>query len=423
MIFKRKKVYSEKGKGLLSVRSWKQIRILTQVIIVSGFLNIGLISFFFYTWIQEKPILLPYEHMPATEEQQQAPLADFRGNVEVVQQFQSMDFDQLVGKLSSRELVEDGYSQRDLALACLVNYHHFNLQRALSGYSLQSRILRIEEGERVENIEIFPALSDEHYLKIVQFIQQERWPLTSQGIFLALKQRDYHEDITLAQAFFLSEEYTSVEMLLARSDVAITKKEVLDIILDSDWHMLADFAQKQRISQDLSSPRRQSFLLNYIIRKSETAAMVMLKTDKFFAAKKLDDARVLEILDQIKVKAPEALWFVQELLTSPRSDEVWKRAAQKLYFWDGEEMVEPYDHSLVLERFISKELIETKAEQPVGQEIQKKDEEEKELIHVVAEGDSLWKIAKLYRVDVQDLKEINGLSSDVIKAGIMLKIP
>ncbi|MFT5317437.1 MAG: hypothetical protein ACI8RA_000684, partial [Chlamydiales bacterium] len=131
--------YSEEDTS--NARLWRQVRLLTQLLIVSGTLNIGFISFYFYSVLDEQTKFPRYENMPAANAQQQAPLADFRGNKEVIRQFQSMTFEQLVGKIAVKDLVEDGFTQRDLALACMVDYYHFNLQVVFKGETIQKRVL------------------------------------------------------------------------------------------------------------------------------------------------------------------------------------------------------------------------------------------------------------------------------------------
>ncbi len=43
--------------------------------------------------------------------------------------------------------------------------------------------------------------------------------------------------------------------------------------------------------------------------------------------------------------------------------------------------------------------------------------------HTVASGDTLWGISRRYRVSVSALKQENGLDSDVIRKGEVLRIP
>jgi D-gamma-glutamyl-meso-diaminopimelic acid endopeptidase CwlS len=44
-------------------------------------------------------------------------------------------------------------------------------------------------------------------------------------------------------------------------------------------------------------------------------------------------------------------------------------------------------------------------------------------IHVVEMGDSLWNIARKYNTTVDELKRLNGLSSDMIILGQQIKLP
>lgn len=431
-----------------NARLWRQVRFLTQLLIVSGTLNIGFISFYVYSVLDEQTKFPSYENMPAADSQQQAPLADFRGNKEVIRQFQSMSFEQLVSKIAIKDLVEDGFTQRDLALACMVDYHHFNLQEVFQGETIQKRVLLFgeEDSDSTESMVIFPGLNDDHYREVVQFIRTERWPLTSHGLFILLQKRAHQDDPTLAQAFFLTSEFSAAEALLARANLSLDKEVVLDIILVGDWRMLADFSQRQKNSLDLSTPRLLSFLLDYIAKGSETAANIILKTDGSFATKKLDDYRVIEILNNLKEKTAEAELFAQELIMSPRSDRVLEKAAERLYTWSGEEVPEVFDHEEVISRYVPEEMMRAKADKVtykdfgdpqeiLSEEEQKPlqeerllgfSEEEKPLeiiTHVVAEGDTLWQISKLYRINIEDIKRANGLETDFIKPGTALKIP
>jgi len=44
-------------------------------------------------------------------------------------------------------------------------------------------------------------------------------------------------------------------------------------------------------------------------------------------------------------------------------------------------------------------------------------------IHEVKSGDYLWKIAQTYQTTVQDLKQINGLQTDLLLVGQKLRVP
>jgi len=47
----------------------------------------------------------------------------------------------------------------------------------------------------------------------------------------------------------------------------------------------------------------------------------------------------------------------------------------------------------------------------------------KERSYVVLEGDSLWKIARLFGVKIEDIRKLNGIQTDTLQPGMALKIP
>ncbi len=457
----------------------RQIRWLTQALILSATLNIGLLATFFYLVVRDRPSSATYELKPATKEQQASPVADSRSNSEVLRSFKGMPFGQLVIKLQDSRLVEDGYSQRDLALAALVTYHHFNITEALPGQVMQQRQLTFdkEKDPKYEAITIFPGLSNQQYESLIHYINAERWPLTSKGLFLELKKENLQGDSSLAEAFFLTPEFIVIEVLFSRSEVPVQKEELLALVREGDWQMLADFTEQQRVSQDLSSARRHRFLLDYIGCHSQKAAYLMLKTDGSFAAKKLNNSQVMNFLQLLDTPTKETHTFAQELLTSPRSDEVWKMAAARLYDYAKEPMPAPYSHMAALTKFIPEEILAEKVKHegaeihetrlaanskmhvaklspiaavtpiatpptaPPIKALQKKPQKETTLkeitqkepakpkekpsvqIHIAQTGDTLPKLAKQYQVNVATLKKLNRLTSDNLKPGTALKVP
>lgn len=434
-------------------KNLKQIRKLTQFLMISVGGNILLLALFFYWLIKERPPTPYCEKKPADREAQQLPLAIEQSNSEIIRSFRLLSFNQLVGKLTNTQLVENGYTQRDLALACLIAFHHFDLARALNEplQSLQQRKIQfgIKENKKPTEIIIYAGLTDPQFKAIIHFAKTERWPQTSKGLYSLITASAKPPESSLADAFYLTPEFLSVETLFNRAEKRIEKQELLKFLSQGNWSILSDFADKQRIAQDLSPACRQHLLLQYIKIKSKAAAYLFLKTDGPFAAHKLDDAHVILILNLLDEKTPESEQFALSLLTSPRSDAVWKMAANRLYDYRGIPRPEKFQYSAALSLFAPQYSPVLQQETPIVQEmktapvlLQQKTEKlkaiksspsslnpppalppKKDRLYVVQEGDSLWKIAKRFKVDIQVLRTKNRLSSDFLKPGTTLLIP
>src|SRR5580692_8994122 len=128
---------------------------------VSGVLNILMAASIIYWVVKERPPTPYFELKPAIEETQQRPLAVEYGNASAIRLLRTLSLDQLIVRLSSCQLVENGYTERDLALACLVAFHHVDLVRALSGQQqLQQRKAvygKCADGSMAE-ITVYPGL-------------------------------------------------------------------------------------------------------------------------------------------------------------------------------------------------------------------------------------------------------------------------
>lgn len=470
-----------------------QIRRLTTALIISGALNISLLAALFYWSVRDVTPTPYFELKPANKQEQQLPIAVDHSNSEVIRYLRKMPKEQLIARLSNVQLIENGYTLRDLALACLIDFQHFDIERALLGNAQPQQKRSIQYGKRLDGkpaeLTVYPGLTDKQYQAITSFATTERWPLTSKGLFLTLrKQSEGQLEPSLSDAFFMTPEFLAVETLFNRVQVPIDKKDLLKVVLQGDWKMLSAFAGQQKITQDLSSARRQRFLLDYIQGKSCAAAQLFLKTDENVAAHKLDDNQAIQILQLLDKKSPEAEQFALALLTSPRSDAVWKMAAARLYAYAGEPMPEKYHHHAALARFLPKNtlmpilvemgastsiltntaapkklLISTSTSTvppapsnravsaappthtkpkipmkpvedkkwavknilPPGMQAQVKADrtQRRERLYVVQEGDSLWKIARKFNVDVDLIKSNNKLQSDFLKPGRPLIIP
>lgn len=428
----------------------KYLRRLIVVLTASGILNIFFISLIFYWLVKDTPPWPYFEQKPALRKEQQRSLATAGGNAELIHHFRSLSFDQLVTHLSNQQLIENGYVQRDIALACLVAFHHFNLTKALLGYpqAEQQRDIiygRLKSGNPA-TVTVYPGLSDQQFQAILDFVNTERWPLTSKGLFWQLKKLRHDADPSLVDAFAMTPEFLAVEMLFSRNEVPATKAELQNMLLEGTWLMLTNFLEQQKLAQDLSPARRQRFLLEYLDQLSKSAAYLMIKVDRQFALKKLDDRHVIDLLGLLRNKTSESEKYALDLLISPRSDAVWKAASAKLYQYAGEAMPEKNLHHIALARFFpGQEIIEKPKTVPyskpststVDQKNEKKkiiatksnssskvtSQPNKDRLYIVQEGDTLWKISRKFNVDMSTLRHHNKLKNDDLKPGTPLRIP
>ncbi len=404
-----------------------QTRKLVAWLILSAALNIMLVSFFFYWVMRERPPTPYFELRPPNIDEQQTPFAIDHSNEEIIRYFKSLSLEQLVQKLSNSEFVENGYKIRDLSLAVLVTFHHFDLSRALLDDVQPVEIRLISFGFKKDGkpakVLAYPGLNDKQFETLIAFAKRERWPLTPKGLFLNLKASKNKLNHTLQDAFYLTPEFLSVEMLFSRSNRPIKKQEILNVLLEGNFSMLSQFTEHQKQSADLTKARRQYFLLEYVKSHSRAAAYLLLKTDGPQIVRKLDDAYIKMILSELIHKTEEAQKFSLAILTSPRGDSVRQMAAMRLYEYSGEEVPEKFHHQVALHKFlpVSMNASQVKAEvlnAPVEIAKPKTDS-----VYIVQEGDSLWKISRRLDIDIDHLKRHNQLTSDFLKPGTALKVP
>jgi len=134
----------------------------------------------------------------------------------------------------------------------------------------------------------------------------------------------------------------------------------------------------------------------------------------------------MAFIDLFSAKNGTLETFLTEIITSPRSDAVWKKAAEKLYAFSNLPVPEPYDHLMTLQTFApafikdrvpaSSKPIPTEAT-PVATPMKGK------RTHVVQAGENLWKIARKYKVSIESLKKANRLDTDKLRPGKELFIP
>jgi hypothetical protein len=327
----------------------KKSRTLTQALIVSGALNIAFIG----TLIAFSLKWAPVEQM--MPESRKTPLVSF----EVVSLYLPLNFEELVQCLTAKKMIEDGYLERDIALAILVEFHHFNLERALSGLSFEKRpvmFTNMEGGEEV-HFTLFPGLTDGNFEALIHYAQKEKWPLTTQGLFLELK--GGNRDPSLIEAFRLSREVDELYSLF-RSD------EVISMALEGDF-------------QALSMPRKEmsEVLDRYLRFGSKVAVKFLFECDAESLIKRLDNQLIMEVLSKLDEGSPKIEAGLKLILSSPRPDEVRSLAGRQLHRFTGEVV------AVTLQPSVRK--------------------------HMIVYGDTLWELSKKYQVSIDQICEANHL--------------
>jgi len=392
---------------------WDKFRILTISLIFSGALNIGLILALVFSAIEDPKIPIA---APKIGSQTASPGG---ANRQLLSDLLKLSFSELVVSLTNREPVEEGYAKRDLALSALVSSHCFNLDKALSSSLYPKRVVSLSPGLTVE---MYPGLTDEQYEAIIRYAYQEKWPLTPKGLFLMLKKWPKNgRDPSLCEAFFAGPEFYALQVLFQKTGSPQDPHKLLDLVCQGPWEVVEGFAKEQAQALDLSPEKRRVTLLAYLSCRSAAAADLLIQTDFQFAKTRIEDSTLLLLLELLEKSVP-AEKFCAELLQAPRSDAVWKAAAEKLYAFSGESAPVPFDLQAALARFGSSPPSKpvpgsAHASTPVATPSHRIRE------HTVQEGESLWKIARQHKVKVEEIVELNGLEKDRILPGMVLRLP
>lgn len=419
-----------------------KIRFLSLTLLLSAGLNICLIAYIIYGVFSERPPVPYYEKKPANKPEEYPLLGNQRTISQVIEKMRRLSYEKLLEELNNDEAVEDGYTSKDLAISTLVAFHYFDIFRALQAAPIREkpRLLKysLKKNDEEIQVKIFPGLNSQQFMLIQDFIKNEQWPFTSQGIFLKLKNSENFNQTTLIQTALLTPEFQATELLFSRADQPPPKQEILQLLAESDWKIVSQFTAQQRLLQDLSPMRRQKFLLDCIESSSKTAAFLLIKTDPQYAQKKLEDKYVVLILKLLDRKTPESEEFALAMLKSPRSQTICQQAAYRLYEYAGKPIPKIWNYNETLIELVPQKVLVEKVEKTVNRDSPKNYQvtaarlppqqksslqKNKETLYIVQEGDSLWKISRKYKISVAAIKNKNQLPNDFLKPGLVLRIP
>lgn len=415
-----------KQKGLLNQKEQGGIGFgsnwITQGLAFSVALNIALITSLVFNVVKSKKISTRsgskrthmISHLPSAS-------SSLEG---VLKQQIDKNYLTLLNSLGDDSQIEDGFSVRDIALSVLVHQHDLDLKRALLGQDAEVRTLSLKKEDNSSyDYPLISGLSDVEYKLLNTFIQNEKWPQTSFGLFKKLAQGS--SDESLKNAFYLTKEFMYVDALFC--SVSVPKEILLSILLEGTWNSLEQFTKEHHEIQQFSNPLRVQFLTNYLDVASVNAARLILEIDAEYALKKLSDSQIVSLISLMDKKTQLSENFALHLAVGKRSDWVRREACRMIYHYAGQELPEPYNYEEVLS-FISQKYqiapIETFAptiSTSMEKEFMALSEPGK--VYIVQDGDNLWKIAKKNKVHVDDLKAANHLGSDLIKVGMTLIIP
>lgn len=394
-------------------KKWnKRLKVFTLGLIVSVTCNVVLLTLFFTRYLGESPLVQSFDLKPLFLE---ASKKEGKSLAEAIDRLSGLSFKELVSLLSSKDPLEEGYTLRDVALTCLITYHHFNLMGAIPDNIQKRTFLLRQQDQDGQKIIFYPGLTDEQHELINHYACTEKWPLTSKGLFSLLKKWVGSTDDSLEKAFFHSEEFVWVEALFGLSGQKADQKQLLQMLLDRDFDHLKNFINQ---NHEITDVTLRKFLLSYIFCKSSIACSMLLRSDFHFAVKKLDDQTILHILPLLNEVTEDVEKYCKELIQSSRSDAVWEKSAEILFRNVNEVLPDPYDHQLTLKRFISF-IPEEKKQEPIPQPLP----EVKFTTYKVKEGDTLWKIARRFHVGISKIIDYNQLNSDKIHPGREIKIP
>ena len=158
----------------LETNPWvKKTRWLSHALIMSGALNIGFLGTFIMMTVKD----FHKKEVVTQSDPVEAKIFSYvsSDSLELLSEYFEYSYEALLAELESKDLVEDGYTKRDYALACLVAFHYFDIHKALTGAPLQTRLLEIvhkEGGERMK-LEVFPGLEDAHFAGLLSFAKVE----------------------------------------------------------------------------------------------------------------------------------------------------------------------------------------------------------------------------------------------------------
>lgn len=408
-----------------------QLKRLSSFLFISLSLNAILaVGLGYYFWVDRPPTPV-CERQPLASKKTHPPLTVAIGSQDAIKALKKHPMSDLKEKLSDKRVVEMGYTVRDLSLAALAGFYQVDIERAIKKPIEEKWLSYGTEGE---TLAVYPGLQDEDFDRVISFMETEKWPFKTEGLFKLLKSERWNGDASLEDAFFLTPEFLTIENIF--QPAKIDRKTLLQLVLGGDFGKLKGYHERHKTLHDISDSERRLILLDYLNSASLTSAKLLLQNDYDFALKKLSDEQAIQILTLFKDKTADSEKYAKAILTTPRSDKVRRIAVERLSEYAGNPLPREFDLKKALEAHLPQTVkanvtpVKLKGEsQPKTAVLSKSPKEvpklplKKEKIYIVQNNETVWSVAKKFKVDVNAIKKMNALDTDKLKPGTALRIP
>ena len=335
-------------------------------LIISLALNVGLATGMLSLWRMATP-----SAPPIVSKKKMHLSASFQ---QTLSQMEALPFHQLASMLRDRTPTSEGYTHADIALALLDGIHQIDLARALGRLPGEQCPLSLEG----QAIFLFPQITPGDMNAIALFLKQERWPFRPEKLFTLLKEgAPLSEKSSLIDTFRHFNPFLKLERLFHALYPTFPTEEVLALVLEGSFEDLEASAELMQQNVGTDGQCLSRILLSYALRGSGRGFYLALQIepDRLAATLSHEEARFL--VERASIPTDYLERFLRHLLTGPRPSELKEAVRAK--------MTQLWPH--LVDDFVKQTFL-------------KVDVEVAARTHRIERGDTIWKIAKKYKVAI-----------------------
>ncbi|AHK63796.1 hypothetical protein BOKEGFJH_00923 [Chlamydia avium] len=232
---------------------------------------------------------------------------------------------------------------------------------------------------------LLPNLDEKDYCSIRQYLSCQRYPFTSQGLFLTLAKNIDHGlvDEECLYHFCLTEEFLYLRTLLCGAEEQVSTIAALaHMVIRNGEKVFFSLCDKHNRSTAISDQQRRKVLCTYVDLGEPLAALLLLVHDEDWVIHEFTDEVLQSFVFLLPKESPYSKKFISRLLSSPRC-----------HIYQHHEAVIDKDSPIKYEEY------------------------------VVKEGESLWLIARRFGITVEEIMRENHMNHHRLMPGTRLKLP